>query len=161
MAEVCCARSSLVVFCMHMKFLLFLVAISICGMNAATAGDKVRIALYLGTNAPNVHEDRLAPEKLHHRLHAVFGFKHYELIKGEDIELRHEWEQWFVPRRDFFMRVLPLPHEPGEPRMCDFEIYKDGFFVAKGRFEAREDTPLFVNGPDFQDGRFILVLESR
>jgi hypothetical protein len=36
-------------------------------------------------------------------LAAVFGFKYYELVKAGDIELGKEWEQWVVPRTDFFI----------------------------------------------------------
>jgi len=33
--------------------------------------------------------------------------------------------------------------------------------VAKGRFEPREGTPLFINGPDFKQGRLIFVLDAQ
>jgi hypothetical protein len=98
---------------------------------------------------------------MHHRLHEVFGFKHYELVRSQEVMLHTEWVQWFVPRRDFFIRVEPLRREPGQPRLIDYEIYKDGFIVAKGRFEPHEGTPLFINGPDFHQGRLIFVLEPR
>ena len=45
--------------------------------------------------------------------------------------------------------------------MIDYEIYKDGFIVVKGKYEVHEETPLFINGPDFHRGRLILVLEAR
>ena len=103
----------------------------------------------------------VAPEPLHRRLHEVFGFKHYELIKAQDVALHDEWQHWFVPRQDFFIRVEPLKHTPGEPRYVDYEIYKDGFIVAKGKYQPRDGTPLFINGPDFNQGRLIFVLEPR
>ena len=140
-----------------MAFLAF----SGCGLGAGFAGEKVWVGLYLAENAPPQPEAQLAPEKLRHQLHEVFGFKHYELLKAQDVELRNEWEQWFMPRRDFFIRVEPLRHMPGEPRLIDYEIYKDGFIVAKGKFEPREGTPLFINGPDFHQGRLIFVLDAR
>jgi hypothetical protein len=147
------------------KRLLFglLLGVALFGLGnvAAFADDKMSARLYLAENAPPQPGAKLAPEELHHRLRAVFGFKHYELIKGEEIDLHKNWEHWFVPRRDFFLRVEPLRHEPGLPKLVDYEIYKDGFIVAKGKFEPRDDTPLFINGPDFQQGRLILVLEAR
>jgi len=130
-------------------------------MVASLAAEKVWVGLYLAENTPPPPEAMRAPEKLGHSLREVFGFKHYELIQAEEIELGHEWEQWFVPRKDFFLRMEPLPRQPGAPKLIDYEIYKDGFIVAKGRFEPREGTPLFINGPDFKQGRLIFVLDAQ
>ncbi len=143
------------------RFWVLLLAFSGLGLGAALAGDKVRVELYLAENTPPAPEAKLAPEKLHHRLKEVFGYKHYELIQAQEFDLHHEWEQWFMPRRDFFIRVQPQPRQPGQPRLLDYEIYKDGFSVASGRFEPREGTPLFINGPYFHAGMFIFVLEGR
>ena len=121
---------------------------------------KVRVDLYLGENTPPAKEATPAPEKLAQRLHEVFGFKYYELIKGEEVELHHEWGHWVVPRKDFFLRLEPLSQRAGEPKMVSYEIYQNGFSVAKGSYEPREETPLFINGPDFKTGRLIFVLEA-
>jgi hypothetical protein len=146
---------------MSLRFLILLLAFSGLGMGAGFAGEKVWVGLYLAENGPPPPNTVLAPERLHHSLREVFGFKHYELIKAQEIELRNEWEQWFMPRRDFFIRVEPLRRQPGEPRFIDYEIYKDGFIVAKGIYEPWEGTPLFINGPDFHQGRLIFVLDAR
>jgi hypothetical protein len=146
---------------MSSRFLVLLLAFSGLGIGAGFAGEKVWVGLYLAENGPPRPDVPLAPEKLHHQLHEVFGFKHYELIQAQEMELRNEWEQWFMPRTDFFIRVEPLRRQPGGPKVIDYEIYKDGFIVAKGKYEPREGTPLFINGPDFHQGRFIFVLEAR
>ena len=125
------------------------------------AAGKIWIGLYLAENRPTPAGVTVAPEQLHQRLHEVFGFKHYELIKGQEVGLRNEWQQWFVPRQDFFIGVVPLKREPGQPRSIEYEIYKDGFIVAKGKYQPRDGTPLFINGPDFNQGRLIIVLEPR
>jgi hypothetical protein len=148
-----------------MRFTLPLLALFLAfsglGMNASFAAEKMWVGLYLATNAAPAPDAVLAPEKLHHRLHAVFGFKHYVLMKSDQVALHNNWEQWFIPRRDFFMRIEPLRREPGQPKVVNYDIYKDGFIVANGKFEPREETPLFINGPDFHEGRFIFVLEAR
>ncbi len=138
-----------------------IIALSWLGAGAGLADNKIGVGFYLAENTPPSPEAVLASENLGRRLHKVFGFKHYELIKSEEIELSHEWEQWAVPRKDFFIRIEPLPRQPGKPRLVDYEIYKDGFIVAKGKYEPRENTPLFINGPDFKESRFIFVLEAR
>jgi len=146
---------------MTLRFLVLLLAVSGLGLGAALAGDQVRVELYFAQNTPPASESRLAPEKLHRRLKEVFGFKHYELVQAQDFDLHHEWEHWFMPRKDFFIRVQPLPRQPGQPRALDYEIYKDGFSIANGKFEPREGTPLFINGPYFHSGMLIFVLEPR
>jgi len=143
------------------RFLILFLAFSAMGLHGSFAAGKIWVGLYLAENRPTPPGVTTAPEPLHQRLNAVFGFKHYELVKGQEVTLHNEWEQWFVPRRDFFIRVLPLPHLPGQPRFIDYEIYKDGFIVAKGQYQPREGTPLFINGPDFNQGRLIFVLEPR
>lgn len=143
------------------RFLALLLAFSGLAFGAANAADKVRVELYLAQNTAPEASAKVAPEKLHHRLKEVFGFKHYVLMQSEDFDLHHEWKQWFLPRKDFFIQVEPRKHEQGQPRILDYEIYKDGFLVANGHFEPRDGTPLFINGPDFHQGRFIFVLEAK
>jgi hypothetical protein len=146
---------------MSFRFVVLILAFSGLGIGAGFAGEKVWVGLYLAENGPPPPNASLAPEKLRYQLHEVFGFRHYELIRAQEVELRNEWEQWFMARKDFFIRVEPLRRQPGEPKVIDYEIYKDGFIVAKGKYEPREGTPLFINGPDFHEGRLIFVLEAR
>jgi hypothetical protein len=143
------------------RFLVLLLAFTALAMAAAHADERLRVDLYLAENGPPPPDTRMAPGKLHEQLQQVFGFQHYELLQTQALELHHEWEQWFMPRRDFFMRVVPQPRVPGSPRVVDYDIYKDGFVVASGHFEPRGGTPLFINGPDFHQGRLILVLEAK
>jgi len=131
------------------------------GLLACHADEKMRVGLYLAENKTPPPEAQLVSEKMEYRLNSVFGFKHYELIKAEDVELGREGEHDVMPRKDFFIRLKPLPWQPGQPRVVDYEIYKDGFIVAHGTYEPHEETPLFINGPDFKQGRFIYVLEAR
>jgi len=146
---------------MRINTLVLILACSGLGLAPACAGGKVWVGLYLGKNAPPPTEAQLAPENLAGQLHEVFGFKHYQLVKSGEVELGHEWEQWVIPRNDFFIRLLPLHHLPGEARIVEYEIYKDGFIIAKGGFEPRDGVPLFINGPDYHHGRLIFVLDAR
>ena len=142
--------------------LLLLIALFGVGSGAASASDKVWAGLYLAENTKPVESAKEAPEHLRHRLHAVFGYRHYYLVNGQVIDLHHAWEHWVMPRKDLFMRVQPLPRaKEDEPRRIYYEIYKDGFMVANGQYEAHEETPLFINGPDFKSGRFVFVIESK
>ncbi len=146
---------------MHLKIVALLMVLSCLGTVASLGDDKVSVSLYLAQNTPLPPETRHAPEKLSHRLHEVFGFKHYELLKTEEIDLASHWQQWVLPRKDFFIRLEPLPRTADQAPMLDYELYKDGFSVVKGKYEPREGTPLFINGPDFKQGQLVFVLEAR
>jgi hypothetical protein len=143
------------------RFIALLLFFSLGGMAAARAAERLEASLYLGQNAPLSLLAHAAPGDLGDRLHQVFGFNHYQLLKSGRIDLGHTWAQWFVPRRDFFIRLTPRVAQPDEPRLVDYEIYQDGFIVATGKYEPRDDTPLFINGPDFKKGRLIFVLQTR
>jgi hypothetical protein len=143
------------------RLLALLLFFSLGGMACARAADRLEASLYLGQNAPLPLLSHAAPDDLADRLQQVFGFAHYQLLKSGRIDLDHTWAQWFVPRKDFFIRLTPQVAQPDEPQLVDYQIYQDGFIVATGKYEPRDDTPLFINGPDFKKGRLIFVLETR
>jgi hypothetical protein len=144
-----------------MKLLCAALLFLLPAFSPASAAERVEAALYWGRDASPSILARTAPHDLNERLRAVFGFPHYELIKKDKIELGHHWTQWFIPRRDFFICLRPQRPQPDEPRLIDYEIYQEGFIVAKGKYEPSDGTPLFINGPDFKNGRLIFVLETR
>lgn len=144
-----------------MKLFSVVLLVLLMGCVSARAAERVEAALYWGKNASPGMLARTAPKDLNERLRQVFGFRHYELIRKDKIELGHHWTQWFIPRRDFFICLRPQRPEPDEPRLIEYEIYQEGFIVAKGKYEPSEGTPLFINGPDFKNGRLIFVLETR
>jgi hypothetical protein len=144
-----------------MKFFCTALLFLMLGCGLAPAGEKVEAALYWGRNTSPSMLARTAPQDLNERLRQVFGFRHYELIKKDKIELGHHWTQWFIPRHDFFICLRPQRPQPEEPRLIDYEIYQEGFIVAKGKYEPSDETPLFINGPDFKNGRLIFVLQTR
>jgi hypothetical protein len=154
-----CVAVGTAIFTMIRLVLFSLLLLGLVG--TVRGADKLWVGLYLGENQAPDDEVTVAPEKLSQRLHEVFGFTQYELIQGEEVNLQKDWEHWVLSRKDFFLRLQALPQVPGEPASIEYEIYKDGFIVAKGKYEVSEDTPLFINGPDFHQGRLIFVVEPR
>jgi hypothetical protein len=146
---------------MYLKPLVLIAAFIALGMCPSFAGDSIHVDLYFAQNSPPPANAHLASDKMTERLTAVFGFKYYEVVKSHEVEMDNEWQQWAIPRTDLFIRVEPLHHEPGQPKLVYFEIYNGGFIAAHGNYEPHSGTPLFINGPDFKNGRFILVLEPR
>ena len=131
------------------------------GCGSLRASDNLEASLYWGRNSNPSLLARVASPDLSDRLQAVFGFKHYELMKADKIDLTKTEPQWFKPRKDLSICFKPRKTVEGEPQLIDYEIYQDGFILAKGKYEPSEETPLFINGPDFKNGRLIFVLEAR
>src|SRR5882762_7474442 len=102
---------------MPLKIVALGIVLGCFGIATSHADDKVSVALYLAENTPLPPQALVAPEKLTRRLHEVFGFEHYELLKRGEIDLKSHWEQWVLPRKDFFIRLEPLPGKPGETLM--------------------------------------------
>jgi hypothetical protein len=137
-----------------------MLAILALGVSPSLAAEKIRAALYMAENEPPPPGAQQVSPKLHQQLAAVFGFQHYHLLKQQEFALRDEWKQWFIPRRDFFVSIEPMHREIGQPKMIEYEIYKDGFIVVKGTYEVHVETPLFITGPDFRRGKLVLVIEA-
>jgi hypothetical protein len=144
-----------------MKLFALILALLALGLGNSRAGEVIWVGLYHAVNTPPPAGATEAPEKLHHRLKAIFGYKHYVLIKDQNIELAKHWQQWAVPRKDYFIRLDPLPPKPGEFQQVNYEIYKDGFIMVKGTYQPQKGTPLFLNGPSYNQGKLVFVLEEK
>jgi hypothetical protein len=141
---------------MTRPFLTLLALVLFTGL--AHAGPLIWAGYFVGEVRPSGPQ---APPVLSGRLQQVFGFPYYRFLKGKNIDLRAPRDHWVMARPDFFVRIQALPHPPDAPDGLMYEIYKDGFIIARGQYIVTPDTPLFINGPDFHHGRLIFVIESR
>jgi hypothetical protein len=137
--------------------LFFLLALAILG-GIAHAGPLIWAGLFLAEGRPAGPQ---APPHLTEQLQQVFGYPCYKVVRGVNIDLRAPHDHWVMAHSDFAMRIQTLPHPPGAPDGIAYEIYKDGFIIARGNYIIAPDTPLFINGPDFHRGRLIFVVEAR
>ncbi len=98
------------------RFFVLLFAFSGFAVAAAQPDDRLAVDLYLAENDPPPRGRGWRRKSFITSSWKSSAFAHYELLQTEDFELRHEMEQWFMPRRDFFMRLVPQPRVPGYPR---------------------------------------------
>lgn len=142
---------------------IVIAALALWGIGTAIglAGEKVSAALYLGENSKPDEDDTVAPEKLSQRLHEIFGYKYYKQIKVEEVDLKRHWEQWVLPRKDFFMLLKPVAGKADGPPHLYYEVYQNGFIVAHGTYQPSDGTPLFFNGPYLKRGQLLFVLEPK
>ena len=140
---------------------LLVVTALVGAMGIARASDKIEATLYWGRNSNPSILAHQAPEDLSQRLQAVFGFKHYQLMKADKIDLTKAGPQWFKPRKDLAICLRPVKTAEDEPQLVDYEIYQEGFILAKGKYEPSDETPLFISGPNFKNGMLLFVLQAR
>jgi hypothetical protein len=141
---------------MTRAFLSLLALVLLTGL--AQAGPLIWAGYFVGENHPSRSQ---APPVLAQRLQQVFGFPFYRFVKGVNIDLRAPHDHWVMARPDFFVRIQAQPHAPGDPDDLAYEIYKDGFIIARGHYVIDPATPLFINGPSFHRGLLIFVIEAR
>lgn len=121
------------------------------------AADRLMVGLYLAEKHPT--NPQAAP-KLASRLHQVFGYPFYKLLKADSVKLS-DHDRWVISRKDFYLRLRPGLRHGTAPQNVGYGIYKDGYLIADGNYTVSEDTPLFITGPDFRGGRLIFVIEAK
>ena len=89
-------------------------------------------------------------------------FNHYQLVKAQDVDTCTTSGNIGSCRARISSSASSRSTTKEAPRASSITRYtRTGFIVAKGKYEPREGTPLFINGPDFNEGRLIFVLEPR
>ncbi len=121
------------------------------------AQESIWVALIKGDGAPALESNRLDPYQV--KLKSVFGFEGYHLLYQADVPLGEKYEQWILPRKDFYLKIVPLQRRDNGCNLL-FEVYREKTLLVSGRYFASEERPLFINGPDFEGGRLIFLLKS-
>jgi len=96
--------------------------------------------------------------KLHERLAKVFPFKHFEILGQHRQDIFREYESWVVPSRDLFMKIDSKgPADKGGVNL-HLQVWREQQVLVKSDAVLRKDSPLFIGGPPWKQGRLIFVL---
>jgi hypothetical protein len=96
--------------------------------------------------------------KLNERLAKVFPFKHFEVLGQHRQDIFREYESWVVPSRDLFMKIDSKgPADNGGVNL-HLQVWREQQVLVKSDAVLRKDSPLFIGGPPWKDGRLIFVL---
>lgn len=145
-----------------MRKIPFLILFSLCctcavlSMEATSANAQdaaVWVALVEANNVPPTDNVRL--EKLHARLKSVFGFEEYHLLHEARVPTGERYAQWVLPRKDFYIKLEPLA-DAG----IHYELYCNKVLLVSGKAYPTAARPLFIAGPDCDDGRLIFLLQK-
>ncbi|MBN8422621.1 MAG: hypothetical protein J0L73_27155 [Verrucomicrobia bacterium] len=96
--------------------------------------------------------------KLNERLAKVFPFKHFEILGQHRQDIFREYESWVVPSRDLFMKIDSKgPADKGGVNL-HLQVWREQQVLVKSDAVLRKDSPLFIGGPPWKEGRLIFVL---
>lgn len=101
--------------------------------------------------------------KLHERLAKVFPFKHFEILGQHRQDIFREYESWVVPSRDLFMKIDSKGPAENNGVNLHLQVWRQHQVLVKSDAVLRKNSPLFIGGPPWKDGRliFVLFLESK
>ena len=96
------------------------------------------------------------------RLAKVFEWKRYEVIGQHLQDVFREYESWVVPTKDLFLKVDSKgPAEAGGMNL-HLQFWRDQQVLVKTDAVLKAESPLFIAGPKWRQGRllFVLVLQK-
>jgi hypothetical protein len=129
-------------------------------MASLCAQDKIWVGL---VKAENQQIPLLDPrlERFETGLKRVFGFENYRLVGEAQVPTQDKYAQWVLPRRDFYLKVEPLPSGPGPVvvHRAQIELYREQRLLTQSVFHIDHKTRVFINGPDCPNGRLIFILD--
>ncbi|MCF7789603.1 MAG: hypothetical protein K9N47_26000 [Prosthecobacter sp.] len=96
--------------------------------------------------------------KLNERLGRVFPYKHFEILGQHRQDIFREYESWVVPSRELFMKIDSKgPADKGGVNL-HLQVWREQQVLVKSDAVLRKDSPLFIGGPPWKEGRLIFVL---
>lgn len=95
---------------------------------------------------------------LHERLAKVFPFKHFEILGQHRQAIFREYESWVVPSRDLFMKIDSKGPAENDGVNLHLQVWRQHQVLVKSDAILRRNSPLFIGGPPWKNGRLVFVL---
>lgn len=92
------------------------------------------------------------------RLAKVFPFKSFEVIGQHNQAIFREYESWVVPSKDLFLKLDSNGLAKGGGINLHVQFWRGQQVLVKSDTVLRPDSPLFIGGPKWRDGRLIFIL---
>lgn len=128
----------------------------------ATEG-KVWGALVYASAKPSGDKPASQPPKgledLSARLAKVFEYPSFDILGQHTQDVFREYESWVVPSRDLFLKVDSKGPAEGGGMKLSLQFWQDQQVLVKTDAVLKADSPLFIGGPKWRDGRLIFVLQ--
>ena len=141
-----------------MKHLLVALFLTLGVLSAHADGDRIWSALVLATKE---NPARPIPEKLTQfapTIAKVFGYNSLYLLGEKKRDLVSGGEEWLVPSKEFFMKVLVIERNPTFYRLR-LELYRDKNLLVTTEVKLAKDAPLYIRGPQWGGGQLVFLAE--
>lgn len=97
-------------------------------------------------------------EDLYERLAKVFPYKHFEILGKHTQDIFRQYESWVVPSRDLFLKLDSKGPAEGGGINLNLQFWNKETVIVKTDTVLRLDSPLFIGGPKWKDGKLLFVL---
>ena len=96
--------------------------------------------------------------ELSQRLRKVFPFTTFELLGQHTQVVFREYESWVVPSKDVFLKLDSKGADPGGGLNLHLQFWQGQQVLVKTDTLLQPNSPLFIGGPKWREGRLIFVL---
>lgn len=120
-------------------------------------------ALVYATSGANkaATQDPAEFPNLSKRLAKAFPFDHFEVLGQHTQVVFREYESWVVPSREVFLKLDSKGSTADGGLNLHLQFWQGSQVLVKSDTVLRADSPLFIGGPKWRDGRLIFVLELK
>lgn len=99
-----------------------------------------------------------ALKNLPERLGKVFPFTRFEIIGQHTQDIFRQYESWVVPSKDLFLKLDSKGPAEGGGVSLNLQFWQEQQVLVKTDTVLRENSPLFIGGPQWREGRLLFVL---
>ena len=92
------------------------------------------------------------------RLGKVFKYTRFEILGDHTQDIFRQYESWVVPSKELFLKLDSKGMAKGGGLKLDLQFWRLDKVLVKTDTELRPQSPLFIGGPKWRDGKLIFVL---
>ena len=118
-------------------------------------------ALIYASDKPSGNMIQEAPREFLHlftRLGKVFPYSNFRILGQHDQIIFREFESWMVPSKEFFVKLDSKGPAKGGGIQLQLQFWQGTKVLLKADSVLRWNSPLFIGGPKWRDGRLVFVL---
>lgn len=95
---------------------------------------------------------------LSERLAKAFPYKHFQVLGQHSQDIFREYESWVVPSKDLFVKLDSKGAAKNGGIKLNIQFWQGQQVLVKSDTELHPNSPLFIAGPKWRNGRLVFVL---
>jgi len=125
---------------------------------AATEGRVWGALIYASQSKSDKNQETPYFPKLAQRLGKAFAFTNFEILGQHEQVVFREYESWVVPSKDLFLKLDSKGSTKNGGLKLHMQFWQSQKVLVKSDVVLQSESPLFIGGPKWRDGRLIFVL---